>query len=93
MPYDRTAVRLPKGKDTPRTHPLLLALTASGKTQSDVARALKVTPQSMAVWVRRCKDRPNYLLPAERVPQLSTLLKVKPHVLRPDLYKPEWSFA
>jgi hypothetical protein len=92
MAYDRSAVKL-LPRSGARIHPFLLALKRSNMKLADLARALNVTPQSVAVWKRECIERPNYLLPAERVPALSVALGVTPHTLRPDLYKPEWTFA
>lgn len=91
MPYDRKGVKLLKARGA-RKHPFLIAVANAEIRFSDLARKLEVTPQSVAVWARRCRNDPNFLIPAERVPQLSTLLKVKPHDLRPDLYRPEWRF-
>jgi transposase-like protein len=88
MPYDRTSVKLPgSGRHT------LLKLIGQRKiTYADVARALDVTPQALASWIDSCEKNRNFLMPAEHIPKLSRLLRVRPAKLRPDLYRPGWSF-
>jgi transposase-like protein len=88
MPYDRKGVKLPgRGR-----HALLQFIERRRITYADVARALDVTPQAFACWVRACEADRNFLVPAEHVPQLSRTLRVRPATLRPDLYRPGWSF-
>ena len=88
MAYDRRAVRLPgRGR-----HPLLKAIWKRRVKYSNLARALDVTPQAIAVWIKGCQRDRHFLLPAEQVPGLCRTLRVRPATLRPDLYEPKWSF-
>lgn len=89
MPYDRKAVKLP-GRG--RKHALLKFIEQKKITYADVARALDVTPQAFACWVRECEENRNFLLPAEHVPTLARTLKIPPAWLRPDLYMSKWRF-
>jgi len=79
-------------------HPFLWALDRAkamlDMNQSDLAAAIEVLPQTVAMWKRFATEDQNYLLPAEQVPPLCVLLGVEPNVLRPDLWpNPEWVFA
>jgi len=68
-------------------HPLIHALRAQGVTQRELARMIGVRQQSVALWVSAARRDLNYLVPAKRVRAISACLKVRPEVLRPDLFR------
>ena len=96
--YQRDRVKLPSVIDGVRTtkHPLVYALDCAselGVTSADVARSLKVTPQTLHIWKGRARRNRNFLMPSEQIPALSVALGIAPYYFRPDLW-PEltWRF-
>lgn len=93
--FKREEIKLPlfSGK---RKHILLQALERAsefGMSQSDVARTMNVTPQTLHIWKRRAEADRNFLLPAEQVPQLAKMSAIPPHYFRPDLWiYTDWRF-
>jgi hypothetical protein len=97
--FKREAVKLPARKPdgtATRTHPLLWGLQDArdlGVTDADIARAMKVAPQTLHIWKGRAKENRNFLLPAEQVPDLSQALGIAPYFFRPDLWPSDkWRF-
>lgn len=60
---------------------LELAIESVGGNASELARRLRIRPQSLYNWVRRTGGK----IPLERVPDVSKASGVPPHKLRPDL--------
>jgi hypothetical protein len=90
--YERSKVKLPAVKpDGTRTtkHPLVWGLIEAaefGITAADVARQMKVTPQTLHIWKGRAQADRNFLLPGEQIPALSVALGIAPYYFRPDLW-------
>lgn len=97
--FKREDVKLPSKKpdgSAIRTHTLVWALEEAadlGVTLADVARQLKVTPQTLFIWRDRARRERHFLLPAEQIPALSVAVGVAPYYFRPDLWPSDkWRF-
>lgn len=97
--FKREDVKLPSKKpdgSATRTHTLVWALEEAadlGVTLADVARQLKVTPQTLFIWRDRARRERHFLLPAEQIPALSVAVGVAPYYFRPDLWPSDkWRF-
>jgi DNA-binding XRE family transcriptional regulator len=78
---------MPGGKTTPG-HPLLwlMDFKMKDRTKSDLAREMGIRPQSLYKWERYCKTDRNFPLPGLRAAQIAKFFRVKPALLRPDLF-------
>jgi hypothetical protein len=76
--------------DGKRVHPLVHL--AREYTLMELAKALGHKNHStVAIYVMRARKSPSTRIPAEWVIPLAKLMKVKPAMLRPDIYLPHWA--
>lgn len=76
-------------------HPVVLArkhMAANGVRRVQLAKILGVSPQSALGFETRAAADRDYLLPAEHVKHYSRLGGLPPHVFRPDVFEPDWSY-
>lgn len=78
------------GADGKKVHPLVLL--ARGKTLKEIAKLLGHANHTTAsIYISRARKKSTTAIPAEWVLPLANEMHVKPALLRPDLYLPEWS--
>lgn len=76
--------------DGKKVHPLVHL--AKSTTTKEIAKLLGHANHTTAsIYINRAKKKSTTAIPAEWVLPLAGRLSVRPAVLRPDLYRPEWS--
>jgi len=101
MTTKETTIRLPRrwanGTRIPR-HPLLIGLERARferklSTRKIAIDHMGITQQALHQWVESCRADRDYLLPPDRVVQMSIALEIAPYYFRPDCWPtPEWTF-
>ena len=80
-------IRLPRSS-VPR-HPFLIALdrwAREGKTKTQLAKEIGVTPQSLNSWRVECLDNRDFLLPAATAAKIAKVTGLSPRLFRPDIW-------
>lgn len=81
-----TRIKLPR---TLPKHPFLIALDRwanEGKTKTELAKELNITPQSLNSWRVACLADRDFLLPADTAAIIANKVGMSPKYFRPDLW-------
>lgn len=79
-------IRLPRNT---AKHPFLVALDrwgSEGRTKTELAKELGVTPQSLNSWRVACLEDRDFLLPASLAAMVANKVGMSPRLFRPDIW-------
>jgi DNA-binding XRE family transcriptional regulator len=88
QPTLKLPVAMPDGKRT-TLHPLLWCEQNRmlNRNKSDLARHMRVRPQSLYKWERAARADRNFPVPPLRAMQIACFFDVTPSMFRPDVYE------